>query len=431
MSIHPHEHPLLFAAVDHRHQRGRVFGIRPADLSRHLYAIGRTGTGKSTVLERLIVAQVRAGHGIGLLDPHGDLAERVLDLVPRHRTNEVVLFDPADIEHPVGLNLLEHGELRHRPLVVSAILSVFRKVFADFWGPRLESVLRNTLFALLEVRGSTLLGVMRMLGDERYRARVTSQLRDPVVRFYWTHEFMAYPKAFLAEVVSPAQNKVAAVLTNPLLRNIVGQHTSTLSCAEAMNAGRIFIANLSKGRIGEDASALLGSILLTRFQLAAYGRADQPIEARRPFTLYIDEFASFTTPSFGQLLAEARKYRLGLVLAHQYLGQLDDDLRRAVMGNVGTLIAFQLGAEDAETLGREFRPEFSADDLTRLAPHQIALRLGVDGSMSRPFTALTLPPLTVEARSARATTIRLASQERYGRPRPCVEADIANQLPLR
>ncbi|MDP3216537.1 MAG: hypothetical protein Q8S73_20680 [Deltaproteobacteria bacterium] len=370
------ERVLAFAALDHRRCQGRIFGIRPADLARHVYVIGKTGAGKTALLERLIVAEIRAGHGVGLIDPHGDLADRILNFIPRQRTNDVVLFDAADAERPVGLNLLEHGEPPTRPLVVSGILSVFRKVFAEFWGPRLESVFRNCLFALLEVRGSTLLGVMRMLGDERYRAQVTAQVRDPVVRFYWTHEFAAYPKAFLAEVVSPVQNKVAAVLTNPLLRNIVGQHTSTISIVETMDAGRIFVANLSKGKLGEDASALLGAVLVTRFQLAAYGRASQAVEVRRPFTLYIDEFASFTTPSFGELLAEARKFRLALVLAHQYLGQLDDGLRRAVMGNVGTLVTFQVGAEDSEVLGKEFTPELSHEDLTRVpqvAPESLGL----------------------------------------------------------
>lgn len=414
--------------VDHRRNQGRIFGIRPDDLARHVYVIGKTGVGKTALLERLLVAEIRAGRGVGLLDPHGDLADRVLDLIPRHRTNDVVLFDPADTERPIGMNLLEHGEPNARPLVVSGILSVFRKVFAEFWGPRLENVFRNCLFALLEIRGSTLLGVMRMLGDEKYRTRVVALVRDPVVRFYWTHEFAAYPKAFLAEVVSPVQNKVAAVLTNPLLRNIVGQHTSSFSCSDVMDQGRIFIGNLSKGKIGEDASALLGSALITRFQLAAYGRVSQPIEDRRPFTLYIDEFGSFTTPSFGELLSEARKYKLALVLAHQYLGQFDDALRRAVMGNAGTIIVFQVGAEDAEILGKEFAPELTAEDLTRLAPHQIAIRLGVDGNTSRPFTAVTSPPLIRSTCASRHEMTRRVSLERYGRSHQSIDEEVARQL---
>ncbi|TAK27040.1 MAG: type IV secretory system conjugative DNA transfer family protein [Myxococcaceae bacterium] len=426
--MQPSSHPLLFATVDHRHNRGRVFGIRPADLARHVYVIGKTGVGKTALLERLLVSEIRAGHGVGLLDPHGDLADRMLEFIPRHRTNDVILFDPADTERPIGMNLLEHGEPNARPLIVSGILSVFRKTFAEFWGPRLENVFRNTLFALLEIRGSTLLGVMRMLGDERYRERVVALVRDPVVRFYWTREFAAYPKAFLAEVVSSVQNKVAAVLTNPLLRNIVGQHTSTFSPVDVMDEGKIFIANISKGKIGEDASALLGSALITRFQLAAYGRAHQDIEERRPFSLYIDEFGSFTTPSFGELLSEARKYRLALVLAHQHLGQLDDTLRRAVMGNAGTIIAFQVGAEDAATLEREFSPELTARDLTRLEPHQIAIRLGIDGSMSQPFTAMTLPPLEPGTGTAMRLGLRRAATHRYGRPRAQAERMTANQL---
>lgn len=424
--MQPSDAPLVFAAVDERHRRGRKFGIRPSDLARHVYVIGKTGSGKTTLLERLLTAEIEAGHGVGLIDPHGDLAERVLGFIPRHRTNDVVVFDPADREHPVGMNLLSHREPAERPLVVSGVLSVFRKVFSEFWGPRLEHVFRNCLLALLEVRGATLLGVVRLLSDERYRTRVVRELSDPLVRHYWAHEFESYPKPFLAEVVAPVQNKVAAVLTNPLLRNIVGQRRSTFSASEVMDGGRIFVANLAKGRLGEDASAILGAILVTRFQLATYARADRAPSDRRPFSLYIDELASFATPSFGELLSEARKYRLALVLAHQYLGQLDDRLRAALMGNVGTLITFQLGAEDAEVLGREFLPELTAEDLTRLAPHQIALRLAVGGSMSRPFTAQTLPPCGPAFE--RAHEIIRISRERYGRPSGIVEDAIRAQL---
>lgn len=423
------QHPLLFAAVDHRLNQGRVFGIRPADLARHLYVIGKTGAGKTVLLERLLIAQIRAGMGVALLDPHGDLVERVLDFIPRHRTNDVVLFDPADVEHPMGLNVLEHVAADKRPLVASAVLSVFRKAFAEFWGPRLEHLFRNCLLALLEVRGTTLLGVMRLLVDESYRSHIVARITDPLVRFFWTCEWTSYPKPFLSEIIAPVLNKLGAVLTNPLLRNIVGQPKSTFSCADVMDTGRIFLANLSKGTIGEDASALLGAALVTRFQLAAYARAAVPPADRRPFTLYVDEFASFTSPSFNEILSEARKFGLALVLAHQYLGQLDDSLRQAVIGNMGSLVAFRVGAEDAEQLAKEFDPELTARDLTRLGPHQIALRLSVDGLMTRPFTALTLPPHCDEERVGQGDRLRAASRERYGRRRERVEAWIGAQLP--
>lgn len=417
----------VFAATDHRSATGRLFGVRSRDLTRHMYLLGKTGAGKTALLERLFVAEMSAGGGCALLDPHGDLAERLLDFVPRHRRNDVVLFDPADTEFPVGVNPLAHVAPEKRALVASGVLSTFRKVFSEFWGPRLEHVFRNTLLALLDVRGATLLGVLRMLVEERYRASVVRQVRDPLVRFYWTREFPTYPAAFRAEIVAPVQNKVAAVLTSPVLRNIVGQPRSAFSCRALMDDGKIFIANLSKGRIGEDASALLGAILVTEFQLAAYARATTAPTARRPFTLYVDEFASFVTPSFAELLAEARKYGLALVVAHQYLAQLDDALRAAVIGNVGSIVLFRLGAEDAEVLAREFEPELTAHDLARLGPYQIALRLFVGATMSAPFTARTLPPLDVEGGGG-AILLRRLSRERYATPRAEVEAHIATQF---
>ncbi len=419
--------PLLFAKTDHRASH-RVFGIFPDDLLRHVYVVGKTGAGKTALLEHLVLAEIRAGRGCAVLDPHGDLAARLLDLIPRRRLNDVVLLDPSDADHPIGLNVLEQVPYEHRPLVASGVLAVFRKVFSEFWGPRLEHVFRNCLLALLDVRGGTLLGVLRMLVEERYREIIVAQVRDPIVRFYWTTEFPTYPRNFLPEVVAPVQNKVAAVLTSPILRNIIGQHRTAFSPRTIMDEGKILIANLAKGRIGEDASALLGAILVSKFQLAAYSRATVPEAQRRPFTIYVDEFPSFVTRSFGELLAEARKYGLALVLAHQHLGQIDDALRAAVLGNVGTIVCFRLGGEDAKTLGSEFSPEFSAEDLTRLSRYQIALRLSVEGSTSHPFTAVTLPPHGDAEREGHADTIRRVSRERYGRPRVAVEAAVMRQL---
>ncbi len=420
--------PLRFAAADHRRQRGRVFGILPADLLRHALVIGRTGAGKTVLLEHLLHEAFMSGLGCGLLDPHGDLVERLLERVPRHRLNDVVLFDPADRTSPPGLNLLEHVPPDARPRIASGVLSVFRKVFHEFWGPRLEHVFRNCLLALLDVPGSTLLSVMRLLVDEQYRTRILAQVQDPVVRFYWTHEWPLYPKSFLPEVISPVQNKLGAALTNPLLRNILGQPTSTIRGSEIMDDGRIFLTRLAKGLIGEEASVLLGAILVAHFQLAAYARAAVPESERRPFVLFIDEFASFVTPSFTEILAEARKFGLGLVLAHQYLDQLDPALRPAVLGNVGSLMVFRVSAHDAETLEPEFAPEFRAADLADLGSHQLALRLSVEGAMSHPFTATTLPPLPVAPDEGHAALIRRISAERYGRPRARVERAVKREL---
>lgn len=419
---------LLFAKVDHRLNHGRVFGIRAKDLTRHVYVIGKTGTGKTVLLERLLVAVIRGGGGCALLDPHGDLAERLLDFIPRSRTNDVVVFDPSDLAQPVGLNLLEHVSENERHLVASAALSVFRKLFADAWGPRTEHVLRHVLRALLDVRGSTLLGVPRMLLDERYRERVLRQVTDPVTNLFWTREFPMYPKAFLAEVLAPVENKVMALLASPPVRSIVGQHSSTIVPRAILDQGGILLANLAKGRIGEDASRLLGAVLVTKLELAAWSRADLPESARTPFLLAIDEFASFVTESFAGVVTEGRKYGLALLLAHQHLGQLDDELRQAVVGNAGTLVAFRLGAEDATGLGGEFLPQLSPHDLTRLARHQIAIRLAVDGVMSEPFTAETLPPHEEGERTGQRDTIRRISRERYGTPARRVREMIERQL---
>jgi type IV secretory pathway TraG/TraD family ATPase VirD4 len=361
----------------------------------------------------LAVEEIRAGRGVGIIDPHGDLAERVLSLIPRHRTNDVVYFNPADAEHPIGLNLLENHGVGDRALVASTVLSIFRKAFSEFWGPRMEHVFRNALLAALETRGSTLITVLRMLVEPRFRERISARLVDPLVRHFWEEEFARYPPAFAAEVVAPVQNKLGAALSSPLLRNILGQSSSGFSIRAVMGQRQILIANLSKGRIGEDASALLGAILVGKVQLAAYARARDSAPYRVPFTLYVDEFPSFATPSLGELLAEARKYRLSLVLAHQHLGQLDEELRRAVIGNAGTLIAFRLGAEDAETLSGEFAPELTAHDLTRLDRFQIALRLSVDGATTVPFTAATLPPIEISANQSAEDVIKRVSRERY------------------
>lgn len=420
-----------FASIDHRHRCGRIFGIREHDLLRHVYVLGKTGTGKTALLERLLISVIRAGGGCGLIDPHGDLAERLLDFIPRTRTNDVVLLDPADMERPVGMNLFDQVLPECRHLVASGVLSVFRKLYAESWGPRTEHVLRNVVRGLLDVRGATLLGVPRMLLEDRYRESVASQVQDPLVRFFWTREFPTYPKPFLAEVIAPVLNKSMALLASPVTRNIVGQHSSTIVPREIMDCGRILIANLAKGRIGEEASALLGAVLVTKFQLAAYSRADLPEEERMPFVLVLDEFTAFVTRSFAEILAEARKYGMGLVLAHQHVAQLDDAMRAAVLGNAGSLLVFRIGAEDAEVIGREFMPELAPLDLARLGQHQLAVRLSMDGVTSPPFTAVTLPPLPPPERTNAAETIRRTSRDRYGRPRERVEKDVEGQIGVR
>lgn len=418
--------PLLLGALDARHQRGRRFGIRAADLMRHVHVLGRTGVGKSVLLEHLALGAIERGMGLALLDPHGDLAARVLDRIPRVRTNDVVLLEAWNTARPVGWNPLAHRDPKECPLVASGVVGTFKKVFSDSWGPRLEHCLRNVVLALLDLPESNLLHAQRMLVDVPFRERVTGCVRDPVVRQYWEKEFAAYPPTFLAEVIAPVQNKLGAVLTSPYLRTILGQRRSTVTADEILAERRIFVADLAKGRIGEDASAMLGSVLVSSFQLAAYRRVAMPPGERHEAVLIVDEFQNFVTESFAGLASEARKFKLALVVAHQHLAQLDDALRAALLGNCGTLIAFRVGAEDAELLAREFEPELNAADLVRLDRYQVAMRLAVDALTTRPFTATTLPPR--DAGESRVELLRRLSGERYGRDLTQVEAEIAEDL---
>lgn len=377
---------LPFATINHRLHKGRRFGIKPDDLRRHVWVLGQTGTGKSTLLETLFAAQLDAGHGAGLIDPHGDLAERVIGRVPRSRLRELVLVDPT-LDPKPSLNLVGHVDPDARPLAAATALAVLRKTFAEGWGPRTEWLLRHSLLTLLDVPRSTLGGVLRLLVDERCRDTALRHVRDPAVRFFWEHELPAMSPAFRAEVIAPVQNKIGALVTNPYVRAHVEQPKRALAVRKLMDDGHLFIANLSKGKIGEDGSAFLGTILLAMVQSAAYQRSDMPAADRRPFTLYVDEFPTFATPSFAELLAEARKYGLGLVLANQNLSQIDQRLRGALLGNVGTSIVFRVSAEDALALEPEFAPELSAADLARLGRYEMAIKLSIDGVTSAPFTA--------------------------------------------
>lgn len=417
--------PLPLGAIDHRVHRGRVFGIRPDDLLRHVHVMGRSGMGKSNVLEGLAAGAMARGMGCAVIDPHGDLVDRLLGLVPKGRTNDLVLFDAADADRPVGWNPLDARAPPH--LVAGAVLAAFRKAFGESWGPRLEHVYRNSLLALLATRAPTLLGVTRMLADSKYRASVVAQVRDPMVELFWTREITSWNPNFLAEALSPVQNKVAAALTSLPLRLVLGQRTSSVRPEEALATGKILLVRLAKGVLGEDAAALLGTLLVGVFQAAAYARAAVPPAARKPFLLVVDEFASFVTGSFGELLAEARKYGVGLVLAHQHLGQVEEPLRHALFGNVGTRLLFSVGAEDSETLAREVSPEHNAHDLVSLGPRQMVVRLAVGAATTRPFTATSLPPRELASPERVSEVVRL-SRERYGRERRDVEATIRSQL---
>jgi len=407
------------------YQEGPI-GIHTADRRFHFYTIGRTGTGKSTMLANMIIQDLAAGRGLALIDPHGDLAESVLPFVPKKRKNQLVYFNPSDIEYPIGLNMFERVEPHERHLLASNLMSIFRKTWADFWGPRMGYLLHNALLALLEIQGSTLLGLVRLLSDKRFRERIVSRVSDPVVRHYWQREFAAFPERLLPEIVSPVQNKVGAYLTSNALRNILGQARTAIDFRQLINNRGILIVNLAKGRVGEDAANLLGSLIVTKLQVAAMQRANMPEADREDFYLYVDEFQNFTTESFADILAEARKYRLNLILAHQYLGQLDEHIRDAVLANAGTMAVFRIGPEDAKILEREFEPKYSWLDLTNLSPHSVYYKLVSQGTVREPHFANTLAPTSpavADPKIYKQELIEL-SRRRYASPRSRVEEKI-------
>jgi hypothetical protein len=388
------------------------FGILPSDRLRHLAILGKTGMGKSTLLYNLLVSDIAAGRGVALIDPHGDLAESLLPAIPPFRTNDVIFFDAGDTAHPLAFNPLACPSPESRPLVASGIVSAFKKLFADSWGPRLEYTLRNALLALLEVPGSTLQSVLRLLSDPHYRGGVAAQLRDPVLRAYWEQEFPGMGKRLRTEAIAPIQNKLGAFVSSPILRNILCQIESRLDLRRAMDTGKVLIVTISKGRIGEDGSALLGSLLITSLQSAAMSRADVPEAARREFFVYVDEFQNFATESFATILSEARKYRLSLKLANQYLDQIDEQTAAAVFGNVGSYLVFQVGATDAEVLSEQLAGGITPVDLMALPRYQAYAKLLIDGMPSRPFSIRTLPP-SRQIDEKRAEIIRRASRRRY------------------
>ncbi len=410
-----------FAVTDFRNTP-RKFGIKLDDRRRHVYIIGKTGMGKSVLLENMITSDIRAGHGVAVTDPHGDLVEKIIDLVPSHRVNDVVYFNPADVDFPLAFNPLESVDPKYRHLVASGLVGVFKKIWADSWGPRLEYILRNAILALLEYPNSTLLGIPRILVDKYYRKRVLEKVADPVVRSFWIDEYDNYNEKFRSEAISPIQNKIGQFLSSAIIRNIVGQPKSTIDLREIIDQHKILLMNLSKGRVGEDNSALLGAMMITKLQLAAMSRIDTPENERSDFFLYVDEFQNFATESFANILSEARKYRLNLIIAHQYIEQLGEVVRPAVFGNVGTMIVFRIGAEDAEFLENEFGPTFTPLDLVALPKYRVYLKLMIDGVTSDPFSAMTLPPIS--NRTSNREKVIKVSRERYAQSRVQVEERI-------
>lgn len=381
---------LLYIGRTTFRREGRLFGIREPDRFSHLYLIGRTGTGKSTLLESMAAQDLALGHGLALLDPHGDLVEGLLHQVPPERRKDLLYLDAADPRATWTFNPLAGIPEEKRPLAAAGLVEAFRKLWHEDWGPRLEHLLRNALLTLLELPGATLADIPELLTDNDFRKAAVRRLTNPEVASFWRREYERYSPAFRAVVIAPLQNKVGAFLSDPILYRILSAETSSFYPREIMDQGKILLVNLSKGRMGEGPAALLGSLLVSSLSLAGLSRAELPEDERQPFFVYLDEFQVFSTLSLTTMLAELRKYRVGLTLAHQYLGQLDRELRDAVLGNVGTLIAFRTGAQDAPVIARELAPKIEPEDLIALPNRHIYLRLLIDGEPSRPFSAETV-----------------------------------------
>jgi len=418
MEEHENQVVTPIGQTDFRNQEA-VFGIKKLDRRGHVYILGKTGMGKSTLLESMIRSDLYQGNGIGVIDPHGDLIERILTFIPKNRAQNTIYFNPADYNNPIAFNILEKTDARTSYLIASGIVSAFKKNWSEFFGPRMEYILRNALLSLLEIPGTTLLDLSKILVDQQYRSSIVPRLKDAQLKEFWINEFDKITQYLRMQAISPILNKVGQFLTNPIVRNIVGQKETAFDVRKVMDKGKIILINLSKGKIGEDNSALLGAMLVSKLELAALSRADIAEDKRRDFYLYCDEFPNYTTESFKDLLAQSRKYHLCLTLVNQYTDQLDDQLKSAVFGNVGTVLTFRVGAKDAEYLAQEFYPVFQQSHFLNLPKYHFYLRLQIDGVSSDPFSAISLPPVTV----IQADKLRIirSSREKYSHSRSEVE----------
>ena len=424
----PHNRDITYFAKTNFRSTNNIFGIKRKDRRQHMYVLGKSGTGKSVLLSNLIVQNINNGEGVCVVDPHGELVEEILHLIPDHRAKDVIYFNPADIDYNVGFNVISLDDPKYKHLVASGLMGIFTKIWANAWSSRMEYILNNAILALLDTPGTTLLGIPRLLVDKDYRQMIIGNLKDPIVKAFWVHEYEQWREQFRNEAIAPIQNKVGQFLSTSIIRNVVGQSKSTIDIFNIMNEGKIFLVNVSKGRVGEDNSALLGGMIITKIQLAAMERVRIPENERKDFYLYVDEFQNFATDSFANILSEARKYRLNLIIAHQYTAQLSNEngtaVRDAVFGNVGTMIIFRVGADDAEFIEKEFEPEFTAQDLVNLPNYHVYLKLMIDGVTSRPFSASTLPPLKIDPSAGVKEKIIESSRKLYARPREEVEAEI-------
>lgn len=420
---------VTYFAATHTRGQNEMFGIRAIDRGKHIYVIGKTGMGKSTMLENMAIQDIQNGEGLAFIDPHGSTAEKLLDFVPYERLNDVVYFAPFDTDYPVGFNVMEDVGYDKRHLVVSGLMGALKRIWVDAWSARMEYILQNVLLALLEYPGSTLLDVNRMLTNKTFRNAVIEKVTDPIVRSFWTEEFAGFTDRYTQEATPAIQNKIGQFTANPLIRNIVGQPKSTFDLRKIMDEKKIFIVNLSKGRMGETNASLLGSMLTVKIYLAAMSRAEEsPLKlAKLPrFYFYVDEFQSMMNEAFADILSESRKYKLALTLANQYIEQMEEKVREAVFGNVGTLIVFRVGPFDAEVLTTVFEPTFTAEDLVGLGLGQIYLTLMIDGVGSPPFSAQTIPPIEAPSITYREDVI-VRSRSLYARPRAEIEALVTQK----
>lgn len=417
----------LFAETKFRDQITQ-FGLKSEDRRRHVYAIGKTGMGKTNMLENMVLSDMKVGRGLAVVDPHGDFIESILEHIPASRVDDVIVFNPADRDFPIAFNIFEKVDQAAKPLVASGVVGIFEKIYGHSWGPRLEHILRNTVLALLDYPDSTLLDVPRLLADATFRDKVVPHIKDSVVREFWTQEFAGYSDRLRAEAIAPIQNKVGQFLGSTTIRNIVGQKHTSVDMRKVMDDGKILLLKLSKGELGEDSAALLGAMMITKIQLASMGRADVPESERRDFYLYVDEFQNFATLSFVSILSEARKYRLNLAMANQYISQMPEEVRDAVFGNVGTIISFRVGAADGEWLAREFEPVFTATDVVNLDKYHIYLKLAIDGVTGGAFSATTIAlPSETTPYHQRAVE---QTRAKYASDRETVEREIKQGSPL-
>lgn len=403
-----------FAQTLYKNQQA-IYGIKRSDRRRHMYVIGKTGTGKSTLLANMAINDLKRDEGLCVIDPHGDLVETLLDYIPSRRINDVVYFNPADVDRTVKINLFEGESVVHRELIASGIVSIFQKLYSYSWGPRLEYILRNALLTLLKSDNARLSDILELLTNTKFRKKIVENLDDPILKSYWVNEFNKLPERLRTDSIAPILNKVGQFVSSPLVRNVVNARKSSFSIEEVMSKGKILLVNLSQGKLGEDNATLLGAMLITKIQLAAMGRVHVPEEERRDFFLYVDEFQNFATDSFNKILSEARKYRLNLTLANQYIAQIPEEVQKAIFGNCGNILSFVMGADDAEVFHKEFGGKYTPGDLVSLGRYQIINKLSIDNITSKPFPANTLP-LAKSSNKNREKVIRVSS-ERYAKKR--------------